>query len=521
MSGAVLGHRGIAPAPGSLAWFAAHDLRLAFRDWLAMVTAGRSARGVAALAVTLIAIAGLHALAYAVLAPAVAHGVAPTQPVLLLITGLLVLGFSLMLSQALESVTRVLYSRGDLELILSSPARHEALFAVRIGAIVVTTALLSGGLAAPFLNVAIWLEGPHWIAGYAVLIAAAAVATAAATAITFGLFAVIGPRRTRLVAQIVAAVIGATFLIGTQIAAIQWYGTISRLALFEDARILAMAPAADSITYLPARAVLGDAVSLFVFVAVAACLLAAAITWSSRRLGEAAHAAASVGLEAEASATVRPLAAGSPTQALRAKEFRLLARDPWLVSQTLMQTLYLIPPAVLLWQSQGAGLGASVLIVPVFVMAIGQLAGGLAWLAISGEDAADLVATAPVPPHAIMAAKIQSVMAVLIAIAVPAAIGVATLNLWAGAMALAAMLAAAASAITIQLLFRVSARRAQFRRRQTASRVATFSEAFSSILWAATGGLMAAGTWLALPVMALALGVIGLAWLLSPARGER
>ena len=41
--------------------------------------------------------------------------------------------------------------------------------------------------------------------------------------------------------------------------------------------------------------------------------------------------------------------------------------------------------------------GAYVVVVPVLVMAAGQLAGGLAWLAISGEDAPDLVATAPVP----------------------------------------------------------------------------------------------------------------------------
>ncbi|WP_204307097.1 hypothetical protein, partial [Klebsiella aerogenes] len=68
---------------------------------------------------------------------------------------------------------------------------------------------------------------------------------------------------------------------------------------------------------------------------------------------------------------------------------------PWLMSQTLMQMLYLLPPALLLWQSFGEGGNPAPLIVPVLVMAAGQLAGGLAWLAISGEDAPDLVATAP------------------------------------------------------------------------------------------------------------------------------
>ena len=50
-----------------------------------------------------------------------------------------------------------------------------------------------------------------------------------------------------------------------------------------------------------------------------------------------------------------------------------------------------IPPAVLLWRSFDDGNGAYQLLVPVLVMAAGQLAGGLSWLAISGEDAPDLV----------------------------------------------------------------------------------------------------------------------------------
>ena len=81
----------------------------------------------------------------------------------------------------------------------------------------------------------------------------------------------------------------------------------------------------------------------------------------------------------------------SAGQALRRKEWTLLWRDPWLVSQTLMQLLYLLPPAFLLWRTFGQGSGASILIVPVLIMAAGQMAGALAWLAICGEDERGLV----------------------------------------------------------------------------------------------------------------------------------
>src|SRR6185312_14187688 len=99
----------------------------------------------------------------------------------------------------------------------------------------------------------------------------------------------------------------------------------------------------------------------------------------------------------------------SPRGTLRRKERTLLIRDPWLASQTLMQLLYLLPPGLMLWRAFGAHNDDLVLLVPVLVMAAGQLAGGLAWLAISGEDAPDLVATAPIPANFIVRAKMEAV----------------------------------------------------------------------------------------------------------------
>jgi ABC-2 type transport system permease protein len=64
----------------------------------------------------------------------------------------------------------------------------------------------------------------------------------------------------------------------------------------------------------------------------------------------------------------------------------------------------------------------------------------------------------------------------------------------------------------------VQARRSQFRRRQTSSRIATFAEAFSSIGWAATSALM-----LAIPIAAvvsglMTIGIIAATWKFSPRR---
>ena len=72
------------------------------------------------------------------------------------------------------------------------------------------------------------------------------------------------------------------------------------------------------------------------------------------------------------------------------------------------------------------------------------------------------------------------------------------------------------AATLIQLWFRTQARRKHFRRRQTSSRVATFAEAFSSISWAGTAGLAAAGHWQAAITALIALGILAGARALAP-----
>ncbi len=206
---------------------------------------------------------------------------------------------------------------------------------------------------------------------------------------------------------------------------------------------------------------------------------------------------------------------------MRVKEWKLLARDPWLLSQTLMQVFYLVPPALYLWISYGQSAGTYVVVIPVLVMAMGQLSGGLSWLAISGEDAHDLVVTAPVSADTVLIAKIEAVCTVIAVVLAPILILMlfASLELAATTAVFAAI--SSGSATAIQLWFRVPMRRAMFRRRQVASRVSTISEALSSIFWAGTAVLIAGDQY----VIALLPGVLAcvtlfVAWSLSPKSGR-
>ena len=360
------------------------------------------------------------------------------------------------------------------------------------------------------------IGGARWLAAYGVVAAMGLLAAALAVAVTVALFRAIGPKRTRLVAQIVSAVIGAAFVIGLQVAAILSYGTLSRFAVLESDAVVTHAPAIDSLMWWPARAVLGDWSALAFVLGASVLVLGLAVALFSPRFGDHVIAAAGVAQTQTRQRTAKGFRGGSPMRALRQKEWTLLKRDPWLVSQTLMQLLYLLPPALLLWRSFATGDGTLFLVVPVLVMAAGQLAGGLSWLAVSGEDAPDLVATAPVPARAIMRAKIEAVMSAVVVVFAPLLLLLAFVAPYFALTATAGVAVAAASATAIQLWFRTQAKRSQFRRRQTSSRLATFAEAFSSITWAATATLAAAGTWIAAVTGLIAFGMLLGTRLMSP-----
>ena len=501
--------------PGTAVWFARHESRLAWRDWLSMITAGRRERLRRVVIAILVFAVFMHFVAYWMVGR---YADAPIdKPMLVTITASVLLSWFLMISQAMESMTRAFYARSDLDLILASPVAAQRLFAVRIATVGVSVAAMAIPLAAPFIDILVVRGGLRWMGAYGLIVAMGAAAAALAVGFTVALFRIIGPRRTRLVAQVVAAVIGAAFVIGLQVAAILSYGTISRVSVLQSSAVLAHAPDLDSIVWWPARAAMGDWLALIGVLAVSCALLVAAIALVSPRFGQYAVAASGAGAS-RVSQTGRQSAfrKTSPRRALRRKEWMLLRRDPWLVSQTFMQMLYLIPPAVLLWRSFDDGNGAYNLLVPVLVMAAGQLAGGLAWLAISGEDAPDLVATAPVPASFILRAKVEAVLGVIAVVFAPMVAVLAVLSPWHALVASGGIVIATTAATAIQLWFRSQAKRSQFRRRQVSSRVATFTEAFSSIGWAATAAVASVSLVLAIAPALIALLVVAGAWIMSP-----
>lgn len=500
-----------------LTWFARHEIRLAWREWLAMMTGARKKRTRAVIGLLLLA-AILHLPAYAVIGRFADLRAPLDKSTLIVTTATIFLAWALMLSQAIESVTRVFYARADLDLIMSSPVRLNNIFSVRIAAIALSVTAMALLLSSPFVDVLMIGGGIRWLSAFGVVIAIGLSAAAVAIAITVLLFRLIGPSRTRLAAQILAAIIGAGFVIALQVAAILSYGTLSRFAVLTSDAAATYAPDFDSPLWWAARAAIGDGEMLALLLAGSLVLLGGVMAIFSPKFAGTVVSAAATTTAVRKGTRATSFRSGSRQSALRWKEFMLLRRDPWLVSQSLMQLLYLVPPALMLWRSFSDSSAATVLITPVIVMAAGQLAGGLAWLTISGEDAADLVATAPMPPGSVIRAKIEVVMIAITAIFAPLIVALALASPVQAAVTAIFVIIATVSAAAIQLWFRVQAKRSQFRRRQTSSRIATFAEAFCSIGWAATAILA-----VTIPVAAVISGamtalMLAATWKISPRR---
>lgn len=501
----------------SLAWFARHEIGLFWRDWTALVLRGKPRRKIfvgLALAGFLV---GMHVVAWFTVTDTVNLAETDPRAVFIFVSGCALVSLSLMVSQSLEMVTRAFYARADLDLILTSPAPSARIFIVRFCAVALMSVVMSAALVAPFFNVMAVLESPVWLLGYFALLSMSAIATAIALIVAVVLFRTVGPRRTRFIAQIIAAVIGAGFAIAMQLVAIVYFGNLSRLSVLTSPEITVSLPGPASPLWIPARALLGDAAAVLAFCIAGFGILGLSIWAYSSRF--AALALSTVGVSEHNTVNAQRPArfrAGTVRRTLRRKELVLLARDPWLLSQTLMQMLYLLVPAFLLWRNYGSDIGAVIVVVPVVVMASGQLAGGLAWLTLCGEDAPDLVETAPMSAHIALQAKIEAVLiAVGLAVA-PIVLFLGLVDPHAALITAICLVLSASAATAMQVWFRAQAKRSHFRHRHASSKIATLAEAFSSISWAGTAALAALGNGLAVVSALMAVAVLVFVWTIRP-----
>ena len=495
---------------GSTAWLLGHELKLSLR-----AMTGRKGGSISLIVIgsilVIATIAGGFPLALLM------RRVPVRETPLLIMTFDVAMAaiFTLILSQTLASATMAFYERGDLDLLLSSPIPPRRVLTVRaVGIATVPFLWFAALLTIGVLPLALTGQ-PRWLAGYPVLASIALLAAAVGLSVAMLLFGIIGARATRTVGQLLAAFIGAGFFLASQSrnflpdggrglfgGVVRW----SQSGVFEPGAPLSW----------PARAVFGEPAPLLTFVGVSMLIFMAAAAGLGRRFSADAAVAAGVGSGSvrvsNRAVSARSFGGGVFVTMMR-KELRLLVRDPTLLSQVLLRTLYVLPLTFVMVKGGGhsSDYGASHMAVMLSSIRLaslagavtfmaGQVAGSLAWIAISAEDAPELLACAPIDGGLVRRAKLTAtIVPVVLLLALPLG-ALLWLSPWIGFCATFGAVASAGSAGLINLWFEKAAPRKAFRNRRGGSALGAVAEMLIGLGWAITAGMAAAlSPWALIP----------------------
>jgi ABC-2 type transport system permease protein len=422
----------------------------------------------------------------------------------------------LLLATTFALAINALFDRGDFDLLLSSPIPVRTVFVVRGLGVAVQSVGILAVFWLPFANGAI-LHG-HWrlAAGYLGLAGFALGATGLAFAATLSLVRAFGVRRAKVIAQVLGAVAGAVLFICMQIFNILPRGMQREAYAWAqtDAGQAWIGPASP--LWWPVRAMFGETLPFLLVMAAGIGIFALVIARTERLFLEGTR-------ESQAAAPAKRGTAG--TLAFRkglarvviAKELRLLKRDPKLISQTLLQVLYLLP-LFLVGVRHGS---VSTVVAPTIVLIAATMAGNLAWMTVSGEEAPELVDSAPVSRERVMWLKVAAALIAPLLVCVPFMVFYAMTSLGSLAVFVVCLAGALGSSAVVQVWNAKPGSGRDLKKRREASKLVNLLEFFGAIGWAgACYALLARSPWIAGVALLAGLVPASVSWLVRRQRGD-
>ena len=492
-------------AASSVPWLLTHELRLYWRSvggartWLLLLVGG------------VLWLAG-HFAAWAIVSSWVAQG-AELSPMAWVYGGVGTWALlTVLLSTAIALSVTALFERGDMDLLLASPIPVETIFWVRGIGIAVASMVLWFLLLSPFAHVGLIAGRPTLLAVYPVLFSLGLLLTAIGMTLTLTLVHWLGARRARVVAQLLGALVGALFFLSTQLQNL--LSDATRNALSQQLQRMVQPQglfAPDSVLWYPFRALMGELLPAFWV-----CFLGIGFFWLAVKVTGHVFVSGLQQAQGDGASTV-VVSQGHRVKAFRktfvmnvlVKEWKLIARDPNLIAQTLLQVLYLLP--MFLAFARKDGITATLAPALVFVAAI--LAGSLCWLTVAAEDAPDLLGSAPVPLTQLRWYKVVAAL-------VPVWLLLSPMLLFASwhdprqlLVLLPCLTGGTLSAGVVQIWFPRQGNRRDLKKRSGAGLVQGILELVSAAAWSATAYVAVKyPLWLLLTLSGALLGPLGAWW---------
>jgi ABC-2 type transport system permease protein len=406
----------------------------------------------------------------------------------------------LTLSAAFGLVVNVLFTRGDMDLLLASPVPMRNVYAVRGISVALASVAMLALFLLPFANMGAVLG--HWgaLAAYPVLLAVGLFCAAIAFAGTLALARLMGARRARVTAQLVGAVAGAFLVIAMQFANLLPKSLQAAVAAWmtSDAGRAWFGP--HSVLTWPVRALFGDPLPAIAILALGVGTFALVVRLTERAFAEAARDDMTAVASRRRGVARRHRFRAGLARIVIAKELLLIARDPTLIAKTLVQILYLVPMMVILLRQAelSNAIGASL------VLMASSIAGTFAWITISGEEAPDLLDASPVSAERVRWLKMAAALVPSCVVVLPFFAWYATRSLRELAIVVVFTAMGLASASIIQVWTGKPGQARDLRTKQQKQNVGmNFMEMFCSLGWGLACFLALAGyyKWVAIGVL--------------------
>ncbi|WP_332848633.1 putative ABC transporter permease subunit [Massilia sp. S19_KUP03_FR1] len=470
--------------PGSAWWLLQHELRMFWFN-----NGGRSKKRSWVPPLLAIGWLALHGMAFSILHTMPALPEDALAIAAMAATALMVVLGTFMFSSGLKASVDSLFERGDVDLLLSSPLPSRSIFTVRLGAVTLGVASVYLALAGPVINVGVFLGHVSWLAVYAVILAWATICSALAMLLTLLLVRLIGARKTRVVAQVISAIAGALiFLLAQAQNIFQLYSAESIQGATQDLLAPGGVLSPDSVVWSAGRAALGGMVPLLALVAIAVAVFLFTVHFTHHFFVHGLQQSVSKVRAQRPPATVRDGQFGRHLlEVVLRKEWKLIARDPHLVSQVLLQLLYLLPLGFVVLRSEqqiAPGIAAGLAIIAA------SLTASLTWIIVAAEDAPDLLQASPAAARTIRLAKLGAALIPPLALMIVPLAWALAQHLVTGLLMCFTVVAACAGAALTGLWQGRPAPRGQFKTRGKTQLLATLLEMMGSAGWAGTGFLL-------------------------------
>ena len=448
----------------------------------------------------------LHAIGYGMARGMAAIHLGATDQTLGATLALLFVG-GLMLSQAVQRASELLDDRTDLGWLLSTPVPPQHILTVRLLAVAGAVSLYWLLLLVPLADGMALLGRRDLVGIYPMLVVLALLVTCVGFGVTFALLRLTNVRRTRALANAFATLIGATVFLAGQSRSLLSQAVSDR---FWNSFAPSPGAASGGLLWMPARALLGAPVPMLALLS-ASLAAALATSWALQRwFAAGAQAVVAAGHEAGAARADGRIFPAGPRAALLTKELRLLRRYPGLSGLAAYYLIYLVPAVAAIWHSTGgATSGDARLLGAAPVLSAGELARLFVSVTMMGDEASELVATAPVGFWAVARAKLSAAgLGVVAILAVP--VGGLGLSLPSALPAMAVGMAGNVGCNLILGLWRPAPiKRTDLRRNHKGwGGLVNVVGFFFSASWSIATWQMLKGSWWAILPMAIALAAL-------------